>query len=99
MIAMLDPRMFTTFVTGATSGIGEAICRRFASAGAKVIATGRRADRLEALKAELGEACSIAALDVRDRAAVENTVAGLPEPFRRGQCVWSQQGVRETVRV
>ena len=62
---------FTTFVTGATSGIGEATCRRFVSAGAKVIVTGRRADRLEALKAELGEACSIAALDVRDRVAVE----------------------------
>ena len=42
---MLDPKMFTTFVTGATSGIGEATCRRFVSAGAKVIATGRRADR------------------------------------------------------
>ena len=32
MIAMLDPKMFTTFVTGATSGIGEATCRRFARA-------------------------------------------------------------------
>ena len=52
MIAMLDPKIFTTFVTGATSGIGEATCRRFVGAGAKVIATGRRADRLEALKAE-----------------------------------------------
>jgi len=65
MIAMLDPKMFTTFVTGATSGIGEATCRRFASAGAKVIATGRRPDRLQALKAELGEACNIAAEQAR----------------------------------
>ena len=92
MIAMLDPKMFTTFVTGATSGIGEATCRRFVSAGAKVIATGRRADRLEALKAELGEACSIAALDVRDRVAVEKTVAGLPEPFRRINVVVANAG-------
>jgi 3-hydroxy acid dehydrogenase / malonic semialdehyde reductase len=82
MIAMLDPKMFTVFVTGATSGIGEAICRRFVSAGAKVIATGRRADRLQALKAELGEACTIAAFDIRDRVALERTVADLPESFR-----------------
>src|SRR5215203_4099383 len=92
MIAMLDPKMFTTFVTGATSGIGEATCRRFASAGAKVIATGRRADRLEALKTELGETSTIAALDVRDRVAVEKTVAGLPEPFRRINVVVANVG-------
>src|SRR5215207_8660786 len=92
MIAMLDPKLLTTFVTGATSGIGEATCRRFASAGAEVIATGRRADRLQALKAELGEACNIAALDVRDHAAVEKTVAGLPEPFRRINVVIANAG-------
>lgn len=36
-------------VTGATSGFGEAMTRRLLSAGAHVIATGRRADRLQAL--------------------------------------------------
>ena len=54
MLAMLDPKMFTVFVTGATSGIGEAICRRFVEAGAKVIATGRRAERLKAAQSRAG---------------------------------------------
>jgi 3-hydroxy acid dehydrogenase / malonic semialdehyde reductase len=92
MIALLDPKMLTVFVTGATSGIGEAISRRFANAGAKVIATGRRPERLQALQAELGEACNVVALDVRDRAAVEKTVANLPEPFRRINVVVANAG-------
>lgn len=43
------------FVTGATSGFGEAIARKFISHGHQVIATGRRQERLEELKDELGE--------------------------------------------
>jgi NADP-dependent 3-hydroxy acid dehydrogenase YdfG len=78
---MLDPRTFTVFVTGATSGIGAATCRRFAGAGARVVATGRRAERLEALRGELGDACHTVVLDVRDRAAVEAAVSNLLEPF------------------
>jgi 3-hydroxy acid dehydrogenase/malonic semialdehyde reductase len=66
-------------VTGATAGFGAAIARRFARAGHRIIALGRRADRLAALKAELGEAVALALpLDVRDRGAVERAVAGLP---------------------
>jgi NAD(P)-dependent dehydrogenase (short-subunit alcohol dehydrogenase family) len=41
-------------VTGATSGLGEAIARRLRREGAEVAITGRRADRLGALSAELG---------------------------------------------
>ena len=40
-------------ITGATSGFGEATAERFAKAGYKVIVTGRRKERLEALKAKL----------------------------------------------
>ncbi|HCC1361067.1 TPA: SDR family NAD(P)-dependent oxidoreductase, partial [Salmonella enterica subsp. enterica serovar Paratyphi C] len=42
-------------VTGATAGFGECIARRFVENGHKVIATGRRHERLQALKDELGE--------------------------------------------
>ena len=40
-------------VTGAAGGIGEAICRRFGEAGVRVVATGRSADKLAKLKAQL----------------------------------------------
>jgi len=67
MIAMLDPKTLTVLVTGATAGFGAALCRRFAEAGSRVIATGRRTQRLDALKRELGDRCHSAVLDVRDR--------------------------------
>ena len=69
----------TVFVTGATAGFGSAIARRFAQDGARVIATGRRGDRLDALRKELGsEKLLTLEFDVRDRAAVERAIAELP---------------------
>jgi 3-hydroxy acid dehydrogenase/malonic semialdehyde reductase len=66
-------------VTGATSGFGLAIARRFAAAGHRIIAAGRRSEGLAALAAELGAAVALTLpLDVRDRAAVERAVAQLP---------------------
>ena len=66
-------------VTGATAGFGAAIARRFAQDGARIIAAGRRAERLDALRDEIGaEKVLPLTLDVRDRAAVEKAVAGLP---------------------
>jgi 3-hydroxy acid dehydrogenase / malonic semialdehyde reductase len=69
------------FVTGASAGFGEAIVRKFAQAGARVIAAARRLERLEKLAAELGERVLPIALDVRSRAEVEHTLANLPGPF------------------
>ena len=67
----------TLCVTGATSGIGLAALRRFASEGWHVVAVGRRADRLDALHAEY-PAVTALPLDVRDREAVLAAFAKLP---------------------
>ncbi|MBH64506.1 MAG: hypothetical protein CL569_19070 [Alphaproteobacteria bacterium] len=78
-MAKLDGEI--AFITGATAGFGEAIARLFAAEGARVIATGRRSDRLEALKSDLGDGCLTVTLDVRDRTAVESAIAGLTNEF------------------
>ena len=68
----------TLLVTGATSGFGDAISRRAVRDGHRVIATGRRADRLQALQRELGEAVLPLPLDVTDAAAVAALPGSLP---------------------
>jgi 3-hydroxy acid dehydrogenase/malonic semialdehyde reductase len=70
------------FVTGATAGFGAAIARKFIHEGHEVVATGRRSDRLAALREELGPTLCAVELDVRDRDAVARLPDSLPEPFR-----------------
>ena len=71
----------TALVTGATSGIGLACVERLVREGARVVAVGRRAERLAALAARLGAAVHPLPLDVRDKVAVERALATLPAPF------------------
>lgn len=74
--------MPTAFITGGTSGIGQAAVRAFVGAGWNVVTTGRRADRLHALSESLGgEALHTLAFDIRDRAALDAAIAGLPAGF------------------
>lgn len=72
----------TVCITGATSGFGAAMARRFAAEGWNVVVTGRRKDRLDKLVAELAPARAMGAcFDVRDQEAVNNLAQSLPEEF------------------
>ena len=74
----------TALITGATSGIGEACARKFAEGGYNVIITGRRSERLEALKAELeetGAKVKTLTFDVRDADAAGKAIGSLGEEW------------------
>ncbi len=71
--------MPTALITGATAGIGEACVHAFADAGWNVVATGRREDRLEKLARDNVRTL---AFDIRDEAARDAALDGLPQGFR-----------------
>lgn len=77
----------TVLVTGATAGFGEATARRFLAQGHKVIALGRRVERLEALKASLPveqqNTLLTLAIDVCDSEAVDHLATALPANFSK----------------
>ena len=73
----------TALITGATSGFGAAAARKFVASGWRVVATGRRRERLDALVAELGaDNLHPAAFDVRDEPAMRAALDLLPSGFR-----------------
>jgi serine 3-dehydrogenase len=72
----------TVWITGATSGFGAASVERFVTGGWRVIASGRRMERLQQLVARHGTECvHPAAFDVRDEAAMRAAHASLPQAF------------------
>jgi 3-hydroxy acid dehydrogenase/malonic semialdehyde reductase len=83
----------TILVTGATAGFGAAITRRFVRDGHRVIAAGRRRDRLDALHAELGKTLLPYRLDVTDTAAVNALPGALPEGWREVDVLVNNAGL------
>ncbi len=84
-------------ITGATSGIGEACARTFARQKFNLIITGRRADRLEALAADLrsqeGIAVVCLAFDVRNRAEAEQHLEGLSGDWKKVDVLINNAGL------
>ncbi|MET0339651.1 MAG: SDR family oxidoreductase [Polyangiales bacterium] len=89
----LDSSPKIVLVTGASVGFGAAIARMFVRRGARVIASARRLDKLEALRAELGDALLPIALDVRDASAVAATITTLPAEFAAIDCLVNNAGL------
>src|SRR5262245_44325026 len=83
------------FLTGASSGIGEALAREFSHEGAAVVLTARRLDRLEKLAEELraaGGKTLVVACDVTRDGDLEAAVAKAREAFGRIDVVVANAG-------
>jgi NADP-dependent 3-hydroxy acid dehydrogenase YdfG len=78
--------MKTVLITGCTSGFGKAIAEKFAAAGNKLIITGRRKDRLDALKEQLEKEHNVEIIalcfDIRNRQACFDAIENLPAASR-----------------
>lgn len=72
----------TVFISGASSGFGEAIARGYAAKGYQLILAARRYQRLQQLAEQLEVPCHIIELDVRDQAAVQEAIEQIPQPFQ-----------------
>ena len=73
----------TVLITGATSGIGLSTAKAFAHEGYRLVLCGRRQERLDELKNDLGKQTEVYTLkfDVRDKQKVFDEISGLPAPF------------------
>lgn len=81
------------FITGATSGFGAALARRIVKAGGKAIAVGRRAERLDELRDELGASLLPHAADVRDERVIRALIADLPAEFADIDILFNNAGL------
>src|SRR5579862_4065000 len=85
------------FITGASSGIGEACAFAFAREGARLLLSARRLNLLQEMKPKLLEAGAsdvhTVALDVRDRNAVEDSIAALPVEWQAIEILVNNAGL------
>jgi 3-hydroxy acid dehydrogenase/malonic semialdehyde reductase len=85
------------FVTGASSGIGEACARSFASIGTKLLLGARRIDRLNALAQEIRKEHGVEvyplAMDVTKHKELEATISGLPQEWREVEVLINNAGL------
>ncbi len=77
----MNAQFKTALVTGASGGIGAAICRALVAAGFQVVACARNSAKLAALADDLGAKLHLVVLDITDQSAVANLSAELPPSF------------------
>lgn len=70
------------FITGATAGFGASMVKRFINSGHKVIATGRRQERLDDMKKEYGDNLYPLVLDVQNKEMVGTAIDSLPPEWK-----------------
>ena len=81
--SVLRPDLFSgqlVIVTGGGSGIGRCVAHELASLGAQVVITGRKAEKVARVQAEIAEdggRCTTAVFDIRDEEAVKANVASI----------------------
>jgi citronellol/citronellal dehydrogenase len=79
-------------VTGAGSGIGRCTAHELAALGARVALVGRKADKLKAVAAEIGEVARTYACDIREEDAVARTVSNVLADLGRIDCLVNNAG-------
>jgi len=92
----LDLSGKTAVVIGGTSGIGRAIARGFAEAGADVVPTSRRLDQVQAAVAEVtrrGRQSLAVASDVADRASLEKLLREVVQRFGKADILVNSAGI------
>jgi 3-oxoacyl-[acyl-carrier protein] reductase len=78
-VIMFDLSGKTALVTGASGGIGEAVAKSLHGQGATVVLHGTRAEKLEALSAELGDRSHVVTANLGDREAVAGVIDAAAE--------------------
>ncbi|QEY23115.1 SDR family oxidoreductase [Neisseria animalis] len=80
-------------ITGASAGFGEAMSRAFVAAGYTVVGAARRADKLKALAAELGDGFFPLEMDMSRTESIHDALHNLPEHLREIDCLINNAGL------
>ena len=95
---MFDLSGRTALVTGASQGIGEAVARRLAEGGARVVLAARGVENLERVAASLtAQGCEALAfaLDLSDAEGVASSLKQLPEGWRDVDVLVNNAGITD----
>jgi 3-hydroxy acid dehydrogenase / malonic semialdehyde reductase len=81
------------FISGATSGFGWAMAELFTQKGHRVIATGRRQDKLLELKKSCGDLLYPLTLDIRSKESVKQAIDNLPNEWKDIEALINNAGL------